>query len=81
MAENKRFNNMGALNNIIMVYPWSKTWDIRPENENTRKGIFASGISKMITRVTEDICNAPMREAELSIASVEDFLADKQTTY
>ena len=82
MAETKRFNNIGALNDIIMVYPSVKSWDtmnITPEKDN-KNSKLAQGILGMIARVTntevDDECTATLDAAEESLTSIEGFLAE-----
>jgi hypothetical protein len=53
-----RYNNIGALNNIIMVFPDTKCWngdpDFDSENYNKKTGILPSAIKAMIDRVTSE---------------------------
>ena len=54
MANNKRFNTLGALNDIIMVYPSAKTfdtWFVGPTRDNADSKLVM-GIQAMIERVT-----------------------------
>jgi len=51
------YNALGALNDIIMVYPDTRCWDnegngIDPEYFNTNHGIVPTAFKKMIARVT-----------------------------
>ena len=80
---NKRYNNMGALNDIIMVYPYSKSWDIRGDLEKSRYGTLASGVHKIIQRLTggEDTCEEPLNEANQQLDSIESYLARETTAF
>merc|ERR1711874_121328 len=53
----KKYNELAALNNIIMVYPDTRCWDsspdgIDPENYMTNYGIVPRAIKAMIARLT-----------------------------
>ena len=67
MALDRRYNVVGALNNIIMVYPWSKssmgTWII-DDTEDNKDSPLVQGILKMIERLTTDECRASLDLAE-----------------
>jgi hypothetical protein len=81
MAVKKRYNIIGALNDIIMVYPTTKSWDSNKitDEEDNRNGKLVQGILGMIDRVTGtqeiDVCQAPLDDAELSLDSLERYLA------
>lgn len=54
-----QYNRLGALNNVIMVYPDTRCWDnagdpdgIDPSGYNTKAGILPSAIKAMMDRVT-----------------------------
>lgn len=58
LAEYTGYNQMGALNNIIMVYPDTKCWALAPntlddpvELGNTNRGVIPSAFKSMIERV------------------------------
>ena len=54
MAEKRRYNNIGALNDIIMVYPSTRTWataTITPEKDH-KNSKLTKGILAIISRVT-----------------------------
>ena len=67
MAIDRRYNVIGALNNIIMVYPTSKTsmdtWLIK-DTEDNKESPLVQGILKMIERLTLDECRAALDLAE-----------------
>ena len=67
MAIDRRYNVIGALNNIIMVYPTSKTsmdtWLIN-DTEDNKDSPLVQGILKMIERLTFDECRASLDLAE-----------------
>ena len=54
MAVKKRYNTIGALNDIIMVYPTTKSWDSNKitDEEDNRNGKLVQGIVGIIDRVT-----------------------------
>lgn len=54
MAKGRGYNELGALNNIIMVYPTTKCWDedLTDANFNEQTGVIPSAIKAMIERVT-----------------------------
>merc|ERR1712013_685890 len=51
-----RYNNIGALNNIIMVFPDTKCWNnigsFDSNNYNKKTGIVPSALKSIIDRVT-----------------------------
>ena len=54
MANKKRYNTLGALNNIIMVYPSARTfdtWFVGDDRDNAESKLVA-GVQAMIDRVT-----------------------------
>ena len=59
LAEYTGYNQIGALNNIIMIYPDTRCWALAPntldpELYNTKRGVIPSAISGMIDRVKGD---------------------------
>ena len=86
MANKKRYNTLGALNNIIMVYPSAKsfdTWFVGPDRDNAESKLVA-GVQAMIDRVTgggsqpPNQCQDAIQAAEASLDSIECYLAGDQ---
>ena len=77
LGERKGYNELGALNNIIMVYPASNFWDIDPagegEDASTKDGVLPSMIKGMIDRITQTSgeCDAAFTDANESIDQIE----------
>ena len=73
LGERKGYNELGALNNIIMVYPASNFWDMTEAaggvDANNKNGVLPSMIKGMIDRVTSTSgeCDAALSEASDSI--------------
>ena len=86
---NSQYNRLGALNNIIMVYPDTRCWnnDQDPDgidefNWNKKTGILPAAIKAMIDRVTgastEDDDNSPDDEDDFSDDEEEDDFSDDE---
>ena len=87
LGERKGYNELGALNNIIMVYPASNFWDMIESqagaDANNKNGVLPSMIKRMIDRVTSTSgeCDAAIQEANDSIDEIEQFLVGSRTDY
>ena len=88
------YNEVAALNNIIMIYPDTKCWDnhsngIDPDNYMKKTGIVPSAFKAMIERVTggtggDTACTAYDSQISTALAAIEEirqYLAGDITSY
>ena len=52
LAEDKGYNLLGALNDIIMLYPATVAWDMQGTNGKTKNGEVIKMVKAMIDRLT-----------------------------
>jgi len=91
-----KYNEVAALNNIIMIYPDTKCWDnhangIDPENYMKKTGIVPSAFKAMIDRVTggtgggdNSECTEYDSQISAALANIEEirqYLAGDITSY
>ena len=78
LAEDRGYNLLGALNDIIMVYPNTVMWDMQGVDGDNKDGEVIQlvlGIIKRVTgRTTEDTCEAVFDDASDNLDQIEDFL-------
>ena len=78
MANWAGYNALGALNDIIMVYPTTRCWDDEGDEDfNTRDGIIPKALMAMINRVTSsdgaDVCTEYDAKISAALDSIESI--------
>jgi hypothetical protein len=91
MGRGYGYNELGALNDIIMVYPTTRCWDKEGDEDfNTKDGIIPKALMAMINRVTSSdpndaaVCteyDAKISGALDSIESIRKYLKGETSEF